>query len=87
MLVPSWMAQGVSGEEMIAFVKKALEAGGLAVFMFHGVGGGHSINVSREAHRQLLDWLAANRETVWTGTFRKVMEHVTAEQKRMALLR
>jgi peptidoglycan/xylan/chitin deacetylase (PgdA/CDA1 family) len=87
MLVPSWMVQGVSGEEMSAFVKKAVDAGGLAVFMFHGVGGGHSINVSREAHRQLLDWLAANRQTVWTDTFRKVMTHVVAEQKRMALLR
>ena len=83
MLVPSWMVQGVSGEEMIAFVKKAVDASGLAVFMFHGVGGGHSIDVSREAHRQLIDWLAANRQTVWTDTFRSVMMHVTAEQKRM----
>jgi peptidoglycan/xylan/chitin deacetylase (PgdA/CDA1 family) len=82
MLVPSWMVQGVSGEEMIAFVKKAIDAGGLAVFMFHGVGGGHSINVSREAHRQLIDWLTANRETVWTDTFRSVMKHVVAEQNR-----
>ena len=54
---------------MIAFVKKAVDAGGLAVFMFHGVGGGHSINISREAHQQLLAWLAANRQTVWTDTF------------------
>ena len=76
MLVPSWMVQNVSGEEMIAFVKKAVDAGGLAVFMFHGVGGGHSIDVSREAHQQLLAWLAANRQTVWTDTFRSVMTHV-----------
>ncbi len=87
MLVPSWMAQNVSGEEMIAFVKKAVDTGGLAVFVFHGVGGGHSIDVSREAHRQLLDWLAANRQTVWTGTFKQVMTHVVAEQKRRAASR
>jgi hypothetical protein len=84
MLVPSWMVQDVTGEQMIAFVKKAVDAGGLAVFMFHGVGGGHSINISREAHQQLLAWLAANRQTVWTDTFRAVMAHVTAEQKRLA---
>jgi peptidoglycan/xylan/chitin deacetylase (PgdA/CDA1 family) len=83
MLVPSWMVADVAGEEMIAFVKKAIDAGGLAVFMFHGVGGGHSIDVPREAHRQLLAWLAANRQTVWTGTFRQVMTHVLAEQKRL----
>ena len=84
MLVPSWMVQGVSGEEMIAFAKKAIDAGGLAVFMFHGVGGGHSIDISREAHQKLVGWLAANRQTVWTDTFRSVMTHVTAEQKRLA---
>jgi peptidoglycan/xylan/chitin deacetylase (PgdA/CDA1 family) len=83
MLVPSWMAKDVSGEELIAFVKKAVDAGGLAVFMFHGVGGGHSIDVSREAHRQLLAWLAANRKTVWAATFGRVMTHVAAERKRV----
>jgi peptidoglycan/xylan/chitin deacetylase (PgdA/CDA1 family) len=82
MLVPSWMVQGVSGDEMIAFVKTAVDAGGLAVFMFHGVGGGHSIDISREAHQQLLAWLAAKRATVWTDTFRRVMAHVVAEQGR-----
>ncbi|HSD65964.1 MAG TPA: polysaccharide deacetylase family protein [Vicinamibacteria bacterium] len=84
MLVPSWMVQNVTGEEMIAFVKKAVGAGGLAVFMFHGVGGGHSIDISREAHQQLLAWLAANRQVVWTDTFRSVMTHVRTEQKRLA---
>jgi sialate O-acetylesterase len=84
MLVPSWMVLNASGDEMIAFVRKAIDASGMAVFMFHGVGGGHSIDVSREAHRQLLAWLAAHRETVRTDTFRSVMTHVVAEQKRLA---
>jgi hypothetical protein len=81
MLVPSWIPQNVSGDELIAFARKALDAGGLAVFCFHGIGGGHDISVSRDAHRQLLAWLDANRKTVWTDTFRNVMTHVVAEQK------
>jgi hypothetical protein len=44
----------------------------------------HSIDVPREAHRQLLAWLVANRQTVWTDTFKRVMNHVVAEQKRLA---
>lgn len=76
--VPSWAFEGASGPQMIAFVQKAVDAGGLAVFQFHGVGGGW-IAVSREAHRELLEWLAAHRELVWTGTFRDVMAHVRAE--------
>jgi peptidoglycan/xylan/chitin deacetylase (PgdA/CDA1 family) len=83
MLVPSYMPEGTSGEQLIAFAKKAVDAGGLAVFMFHGIGG-EWISVPREAHRDLLAWLAANRPEVWTDTFRRVMAHVVAEQRRPA---
>ena len=81
--VASWMVAKVSGEAMINFVKKAVDAGGLAVVMFHGVGGGHGINVEREAHQQLLAWLDQNRKTVWTGTFLNVIEHVITERQRL----
>jgi peptidoglycan/xylan/chitin deacetylase (PgdA/CDA1 family) len=81
MLVPSWAATNVTGAQLIAFAQKAVDAGGLAVFQFHGIGG-QWISVSREAHQELLAWLAANRQTVWTGTFKRVMTNVTAEQKR-----
>ena len=80
-LVPSWAVEGTTGADMIAFAQKALDRHGLAVFQFHGVGG-QWISVSREAHRELLQWLAARRDTVWTDTFRNVMAHVVAEQKK-----
>lgn len=81
MRVPSWAATEVSGTQLIAFAQKALDAGGLAVFQLHGVGGQY-LSVSHEAHRQLVDWLAAHKQTVWTDTFRRVMTQVVAEQKR-----
>jgi peptidoglycan/xylan/chitin deacetylase (PgdA/CDA1 family) len=82
-LVPSWAVEGTSGPQMIAFAQRALDRGGLAVFQFHGVGG-QWISVSREAHRELLQWLADRRDTVWTDTFRNVMSHVVAEQRKPA---
>ncbi len=85
MRVPSWGASEVSGAQLVAFAQKALDAGGLAVYQFHGVGGQY-ISVSREAHRHLLDWLAAHRQAIWTDTFRQVMTHVVAEQKRASRL-
>jgi len=83
MLVPSWAATNVTGAELVAFVEKAVDAGGLAVFQFHGVGG-EWIPISRDAHQELVRWLAAHRETVWTDTFGAVMKHVVAEQQRPA---
>jgi peptidoglycan/xylan/chitin deacetylase (PgdA/CDA1 family) len=86
MLVPSWAATDVTGAQLVAFAREAVDAGGLAVFQFHGVGG-EWIPVSREAHRELLAWLAANRQTVWTETFARVMAHVRAEQTRLGASR
>jgi hypothetical protein len=82
-LVPSWAVEGVSGAQLIRFAEAAVTEGGLAVFQFHGVGG-QWISVSRDAHRELLGWLAANRERVWTDTFRNVMAHVASERTRTA---
>jgi sialate O-acetylesterase len=81
--VPSWAVIDVSGDEMIAFVEKALKARGVAVFMFHGVGGGHNLNIERAAHRKLLEWLASHRGRLWTDTFHNVMTHVVAERQRL----
>ncbi len=78
--VPSWGARDVAAGELIAFVQRAVQSGGLAVFCFHGVGGGHSINVAREEHRKLLAWLDGNRRQVWTAPFLEVMEHVLRER-------
>jgi sialate O-acetylesterase len=81
--VNSWMVAKVTGESMIAFVNKAVDAGGMAVIMFHGVGGGHGINVEREAHQKLLARLDQNRKLVWTDTFLNVTQHVAAERQRL----
>jgi sialate O-acetylesterase len=81
--VPSWALRDNTAAEMIAWVQEAVPSGALAVFTFHGVGGGHNINVSREEHRKLLAWLNANRDRVWTAPFFEVMQHVLAERKRI----
>jgi len=74
--------EGMSGNEMIDYARKAEEAGGLAVFTMHGVGGQY-LNVSREAHDELLKYLNDQRDTYWVATFREVVKHVIRERKRM----
>ena len=50
------------------------------VLQLHGVGGDY-LDVSAEAHAQLLKHLRAHPE-VWVGTFREVMDHVAATSTR-----
>lgn len=72
--VPSWGVSDPTGDELIAYVQEAEKMGTIAVFMFHSVGGGY-LNVSSEAHEQLLEYLQQNRKKVWTDTFLNVMDY------------
>ena len=69
----------VSGAQLIAIAKEAAERGTMANFTFHGVGGDY-LSVSSEAHEQLLQYLAANKDIYWTATFIDIMKYVKAQQ-------
>ncbi len=73
--VPSWGKVEGTGEEHIEMVRKAGQAGGLLVFTFHGVGGDY-LQVSTEAHRELLAYLSDHSDTYWVAPFREVMAYV-----------
>jgi peptidoglycan-N-acetylglucosamine deacetylase len=75
--VPSWgPVDRPDGAQLVAYVDRVRAARGLGVLQFHGVGGDY-LDVSAEAHAQLLKHLRAHPE-VWVGTFREVMDHVAA---------
>jgi peptidoglycan/xylan/chitin deacetylase (PgdA/CDA1 family) len=66
--INSYMINGESGAQLISLVEKAMETGSLLVFLFHGVGGEHSLNVSLPAHRELLEFLKKNEDKIWVTT-------------------
>jgi peptidoglycan/xylan/chitin deacetylase (PgdA/CDA1 family) len=70
---------GVTGAELIAVVRAAAEAGTMANLTFHGIGGDY-LEVSVEAHDQLLEHLAANPDVYWVDTFLNIMKYVQERQ-------
>jgi len=78
--MPSWGVNEPTGAEMIAYVEEARKRGTIAIFMFHNVGGGY-LNVSAEAHQELLEYLNINRDKIWTDTFMNVMRYVKKHQE------
>ncbi|RNI31335.1 polysaccharide deacetylase family protein [Rufibacter latericius] len=76
--VGSFMINGQTGDQLIAMVKKAMETNSMIVFLFHGVGGEHSLTVSLEAHRQLLQFLKKNEKDIWNTTFIEAAKHLKA---------
>lgn len=80
--VPSFIALDDNASNMIPLVEEAKKAGGLVVFMFHGIGGDY-LSVSRNDHYQLLRFLNENRKDYWTATFKEIIEHIIHEKNRL----
>jgi len=79
--VPCYVINGQSAEELIALVKQAQKNGTLLVFLFHGVGGGHSLNVSLDAHSKLLHYLKEQEKDIWIAQMVDVANQVSVIQK------
>ena len=73
-------------EQMIAFAEMAAKGGGLAVYVFHGVGGDY-LSVTANDHRRLVEWLAARRQTYWIATMRDVVNWIGSEKGKSAASR
>jgi hypothetical protein len=78
--VGCYTMNGQSADEMIALVKGAMATHTLLVFLFHGVGGEHSLNVSIEAHSGLLHFLKQNQNDIWIAPMIEVAEHINTWQ-------
>lgn len=80
--IECYAINGQSGDQLIALVKKAMETNTLLVFLFHGVGGGHALNVSLQAHRQLLHFLKQNQKDIWIAPMIDIAEYIKAKQNK-----
>ncbi len=74
--IGAYMINGQSGDELVGLVKQAMRKNALLVFLFHGVGGGHDLNVSRDAHRQLLRFLAEHKKDIWVTPLVDIAEYL-----------
>ena len=80
--VDSYVIVDQSGAELIALVKQALQRRALIVFLFHGVGVEHAMNVSLNAHRELLLFLEQNEKDIWIAPLVEIAEHVQARTQK-----
>jgi peptidoglycan/xylan/chitin deacetylase (PgdA/CDA1 family) len=78
--VPCFGANGQSGDQLIDLVKQAMQKDALLVFLFHGVGGEHSLNVSLQAHSALLHYLKQHENDIWIAPMTEVAEYIKTWQ-------
>jgi peptidoglycan/xylan/chitin deacetylase (PgdA/CDA1 family) len=80
--IDCYAINGQSADYMIDLVKKAIRSHTLLVFLFHGVGGGHNINVSLDAHSRLLHFLKENEKDIWIAPMVEVAGRIRQFQKK-----
>jgi peptidoglycan-N-acetylglucosamine deacetylase len=80
--LPCYGVFNQSGEEMIKWVKEAEKKQGLLVILFHGVGGGHTLDVSLPAHSQLLHYLKQHEKEIWIAPMVEVASYIKSRQKK-----
>lgn len=78
--VNAFSQKQTTGEHMIEEVKKAQSAGSMIVFLFHGVGGEHSLNVELDEHKKLLDYLKKNKKDIWIAPMVDVARFIKLKQ-------
>jgi len=78
--IGAYMINGQSGEDLIRLVRDAMAKQALLVFLFHGVGGEHSLNVSLSAHRELLQFLKQNEKHIWVAPMLDICSYVKGEK-------
>jgi peptidoglycan/xylan/chitin deacetylase (PgdA/CDA1 family) len=71
---------GQDANYMIGLVKKAQQEHALLVFLFHGVGGGHGLNVARAEHTKLLQYLKEQENNIWIAPMIDVAKFVRTQQ-------
>jgi peptidoglycan/xylan/chitin deacetylase (PgdA/CDA1 family) len=80
--IGSYMINEQTSDSLISLVKEALNSNTLLVFLFHGVGGGHSINVSLKAHSELLHFLKQNERDIWITPMVDIAEYIKEYKQR-----
>ena len=78
-----WDPAKVSGKELIEYVKLAAKNGTMAHISFHGIGGDF-LSVSKKAHDELLNYLAANQDIYWTDTFIDIAKYIHTTQTQIS---
>jgi peptidoglycan-N-acetylglucosamine deacetylase len=78
--VRCYSINGQDGEYLLKLVRQAEQTHTLLVFLFHGVGGGHALNVSLAAHRQLVRYLRAHQQDIWVAPMVEVAAEIKTRQ-------
>ena len=77
--VDCYLVNNHNFEQMKEWVDKAVQTTSLLVILFHGVGGGNSLDVSLQAHSDILKYIKQNEKNIWIAPMLEVAEYIKSQ--------
>ncbi|HEV8512399.1 MAG TPA: polysaccharide deacetylase family protein [Cyclobacteriaceae bacterium] len=71
-----------NANQLVTWAEKARDEHGMMVVLFHGVGGGHSINTDRKKHNDFLKYLKSHPDDFWVTTLLEASKHCIQQAKK-----
>jgi sialate O-acetylesterase len=78
--IDCFVVNGESGTQLTSWVKKAMDTHSLLVILFHGVGGGNTLDVSLPAHREFLLFLKQHENEIMIAPMIVVSDYIRSSQ-------
>lgn len=78
--IDCYVVNGETAVQMEEWVKKAIAKKALLVILFHGVGGGNSLNVLKEEHTKFLTLLKQQENDLWIAPLADIATHIRFSQ-------
>jgi len=78
--VDCFVVNNHTANQLIEWVNKAEQTNSLLVILFHGVGGGNSLNVSISEHNMFLHYLKQNEKKIWITTMMEAADFIKQYQ-------
>lgn len=79
--VDCYIVNNHSFDQMKEWVDKAMQTNSLLVILFHGVGGGNTLDVSLQTHREILKYIKQNEKDIYITPMLEVAEYIKSFQK------
>ncbi len=79
--VDCFMVNNHRFSEMKKWVDEAIARNALLVILFHGVGGGSGLDVSVDAHRELLQYIKSKEQEAWIAPMVDVAKFIQEKQQ------
>lgn len=79
--IDCFVVDNSNADQLIAWAEKAKAENGLLVILFHGVGGGHAIDVNLKKHNEFLRYLKNHQNEYWITTLLDASKHMLEQKK------